>query len=86
MRHRLNRGGNRQLNKALQIIAVTQLRGNTEGRRYYDRKRAAGKTRREAQRCLKRRLSDVVFHLLREDLDTLEAAQPPTNGTPATAA
>ena len=86
VRHRLNRGGNRQLNKALQIIAVTQLRGNTEGRRYYDRKRAAGKTRREAQRCLKRRLSDVVFHLLREDLDTLEAAQPRTNGTPATAA
>lgn len=85
VRHRLNRGGNRQLNKALQIIAVTQLRGNTEGRRYYDRKRAAGKTRREAQRCLKRRLSDVVYHLLREDLDALEQTPPSQTGTPAAA-
>ena len=87
VRHRLNRGGNRQLNKSLQIIAVTQLRGDTEGRRYYDRKRAAGKTRREAQRCLKRRLSDVVFHLLREDLHALEAQPQPTQtGQPSSSA
>ena len=48
------RGGNRQLNRALYTIAITQIRGDTEGRAYYERKRAAGKTRREALRCLKR--------------------------------
>ena len=53
VRHRLNPGGNRQLNRALYTIAITQIRGETEGRAYYERKRAAGKTRREALRCLK---------------------------------
>jgi transposase len=69
VRHRLNRGGNRQLNRALYTIAITQIRADTEGRAYYDRKRAAGKTRREALRCLKRRLSDQVFKTMRHDLD-----------------
>ena len=53
VRHRFNPGGNRQLNRALYTIAITQIRGDTEGRAYYERKRAAGKTRREALRCLK---------------------------------
>jgi transposase len=57
-RHRLNRGGNRQLNRALYTIAITEIRADTEGRAYYERKRAEGKTGREALRCLKRRLSD----------------------------
>ena len=69
IRHRLNRGGNRQLNRALYTIAITQIRADTEGRAYYDRKRAAGKTSREAVRCLKRRLSDQVFRTMRSDLE-----------------
>jgi transposase len=67
VRHRLNRGGNRQLNRALYTIAITEIRADTEGRRYYERKRAEGKTGREALRCLKRRLSDVVYRTLRAD-------------------
>jgi len=59
VRHRLSRAGNRQINPVLHIMAVVQLR---HGGAYYDRKVAAGKTPREAMRCLKRRLSDVVYH------------------------
>jgi transposase len=67
-RHRLNRSGNRQLNRVLYTIAITQIRADTEGRAYYQRKRAEGKSGREALRCLKRRLSDVVYKALHEDL------------------
>jgi transposase len=67
-RYRLNRGGNRQLNRALYTIAITEIRADTEGRAYYLRKRAEGKTGREALRCLKRRLSDVVYRTMRADL------------------
>lgn len=68
-RYRLNRGGNRQLNRALYTIAITEIRADTEGRAYYLRKRAEGKTGREALRCLKRRLSDVVYRAMRADLE-----------------
>ena len=68
VRHRYNPGGNRQLNRALYVVALTQIRGETEGRVYYQRKRAAGKTHREALRCLKRRLSDLVFATMRHDV------------------
>ena len=47
--------------------AIVQRRNDTEGRAYYERKRAAGKTNREALRCLKRRLSDLVFQTMRQD-------------------
>jgi len=67
VRHRFNPGGNRQLNRSLYTIALTQIRGDTEGHAYYERKRAAGKTKREALRCLKRRLSDIVFTTMRHD-------------------
>ena len=67
VRHRLSRGGNRQINRVLHIMAVVQLRNPTEGRAYYDRKKAAGKTSMEAMRCLKRRLSDVVYRQLLAD-------------------
>lgn len=73
VRHRLNRGGNRQLNRALYTIAITQIRADTEGKAYYDRKREAGKTSREAIRCLKRRLSDQVFRAMQRDLETQTA-------------
>lgn len=67
VRHRFNPGGNRQLNRALYTIALSQIREQTEGRAYYDRKRAQGKTKREAMRCLKRRLSDLVYQAMRHD-------------------
>jgi transposase len=75
-RHRLNRTGNRTLNRVLYTMAITQIRADTEGRAYYLRKRAEGKTSREAVRCLKRRLSDVVYKTLQEDLFTGRAPQP----------
>jgi len=62
VRHRLSRAGNRQINRVLHIMAVVQLRNPTEGRAYYDRKVAAGKTPMEAMRALKRRLSGIVYH------------------------
>jgi transposase len=67
VRHRLSRAGNRQINRALHIMAVVQLRHPTKGRAYYDRKVAAGKTPMEAMRALKRRLSDVVFRQMMAD-------------------
>jgi transposase len=66
-RHRLSRAGNRRINRTLHIMAIVQLRHDTEGRRYFDRKVAAGKTKREAMRCLKRRLSDLVYTQMRND-------------------
>jgi transposase len=67
VRHRLSRAGNRQINRTLHIMAVVQLRNPTEGRAYYDRKVAAGKTPMEAMRALKRRLSDIVYHQMLAD-------------------
>jgi transposase len=68
VRHRLSRAGNRQINRVLHIMAVVQLRHrNSEGRAYYDRKVAAGKTPMEAMRALKRRLSDIVYHQMITD-------------------
>ena len=60
-RHRLSRAGNRRINRALHIMAVVQLRNPTEGRAFFDAKKAAGKTSMEAMRALKRRLSNVVY-------------------------
>ena len=63
---RLSRRGNRTLNHAIHMAAVTQIRhAHSPGRGYYERKVAEGKTRREALRALKRRISDVVYrHLI----------------------
>jgi transposase len=66
-RHRLSRAGNRRINRALHIMAVVQLRHDTEGRAYYRRKLAAGKAPIEAMRCLKRRLSDIVYRQMIND-------------------
>jgi transposase len=73
-RHRLSRAGNRRINSVLHIMAVVTIRNDTEGRRYYERKRAAGKTPREAMRCLKRRLSDIVYNKMRADTERLAAS------------
>jgi transposase len=67
VRHRLSRGGNRQINRVLHIMATVQLRTPTEGRAYFERKKADGKTSMEAMRCLKRRLSDLVYRQLLAD-------------------
>jgi transposase len=66
-RHRLSRAGNRRINRTLHIMAVVQLRNDTEGRAYYRRKLAAGKTPMEALRALKRRLSDIVYRQMVND-------------------
>lgn len=63
-RHRLNPRGNRTLNHALHIIAVCQIRYDTPGRAYYLRKIDEGKTKKEALRALKRRVSDAVYRQL----------------------
>jgi transposase len=75
VRHRLSRGGNRQINRALHMMAVVQLRNPTEGRAYYDRKVATGKTPNEAMRCLKRRLSDIVYKTMLDDLVATNATR-----------
>jgi transposase len=64
-RHRLNRGGNRQLNTALHLIAVCQIRDPSPGQAYYRRKLVEAKTPEEARRSLKRHLANVVHaHLV----------------------
>ena len=79
-RHRLSRAGNRRINHALHMMAVTQIRyPGTPGRVYYERKRAEGKTPKEALRCLKRRLSDLVYcQLLTERRGTIGTCGSPT--------
>ena len=68
VRHRLSRRGNRQLNCALHRIAVTQRRWDPRARSYYERKLSEGKTRKEALRCLKRHLANIVYQLLWADV------------------
>jgi transposase len=63
-RHRLDRGGNRQINTAVHRVAITRLRCHPETKAYIARKRAEGKTSTEAIRCLKRHLTRRIWHLL----------------------
>lgn len=74
VRHRLSRAGNRQINRVVHIMATVQLRNATEGRAYYDRRKAEGKTSMEAMRALKRRLSNIVYKTLLDDTITHAAA------------
>jgi transposase len=67
-RHRLNPNGNRQLNHALHVAALGQISHDTPGRAYYLQKQSEGKSRKEAMRCLKRRISDAVYQRLRADV------------------
>jgi transposase len=66
-RHRLDRGGNRQLNCALHRIAITQARIHPPARAYLERKQSEGKSRREAIRCLKRQLARTVYTTLKNE-------------------
>ncbi len=80
VRHRLSRKGNRQINRVLHTMARVQLRNPTEGRAYYDRKKADGKAPMEAMRCVKRRLSDIVFQTMLND--TVRTTGAPTRTGP----
>jgi len=73
-RMRLNRGGNRQLNRALYTIALSQAFHHPPAKAYIARKRAEGKTWREALRALKRQLVRTVFSLLQAGAGSLELA------------
>jgi transposase len=66
-RHRLNRGGNRQLNAALHRIAITQMRVGGRGHDYVQHRQTSGDTKREAIRALRRRISDEVFRRMWQD-------------------
>ena len=80
-RHRLDRGGNRQLNCALHRIAITQARVHPPARDYLERRMAEGKTDREARRCLKRHLVNVIFRAMSGPNTTMS-----TGGEPSPAA
>lgn len=74
-RHRLSRTGDRRLNSAIHLIAVTQVRmRDSVGRRYFDTKIAGGKSRNEAMRCLKRRLANHLWRLMITDERRLATA------------
>ena len=63
-RYRLHRGGDRQLNRAIHIIALGRMAGDPETRDYIQRKVSEGKTKREALRSLKRHIARQIWHLL----------------------
>ena len=68
-RHRLNRSGDRQLNRALHTIALNRLRYDATTRAYAERRRAEGKTDREIRRCLKRYIARQLYRQLESPLD-----------------
>jgi transposase len=88
--HRLSLRGNRRLNHAIHMAAITQLRHkHSEGRAYYDKKVAEGKTRKEALRSLKRKISDAIFARLQADARQAREKGPggqPGNGSDSSAA
>jgi transposase len=76
VRHRLSRAGNRQLNAAIHRVAITQAHYHRDARAFLERRRAAGDTKAESLRALKRRLSDVIYRALLLDAELNPA--PPT--------
>src|SRR5690349_2046149 len=91
--YRLSRRGNRRLNHAIHMAAITQIRyRHTKGRAYYDKKLAEGKTPKEALRALKRQISDAIFACLQADARRAAAAAAkspggqPGNGSDSSAA
>lgn len=73
-RHRLNRGGNRQLNWALHYVAINQWRSYDKAKEYVARQRQTGKSHKEAMRCLKRHLANVVYRAMINDLKSSPTA------------
>jgi transposase len=81
--YRLSRRGNRRLNHAIHMAAVTQIRyRHSQGRAYYDKKRAEGKTGKEALRALKRQISDAIFACLQADAQRVAASANGPGGQP----
>jgi len=68
-RHRLNRGGDRQLNRAIHVIALSRARHDPATRAYIERRRSEGKTNREIRRCLKRYIARQIYRQLQQPLD-----------------
>jgi len=73
VRYRLNRGGNRRLNRALHFVAIVQAHSDDRAKAYLARKISTGKSGKEAIRCLKRHLSDAVYRALQADFATPQA-------------
>ena len=80
-RHRLDRGGNRQINAAIHRIALTRSRMHPETIAFIERKIAEGKTRREALRALKRHLARRIWQLLHAAAPTIKPSTPTTSLT-----
>ena len=81
--YRLSRRGNRRLNHAIHMVAVSQIRHrHSPGRAYYERKLAEGKTRKEALRCLKRQISDAIYACLQADARRATACAKSPEGQP----
>jgi transposase len=80
--YRLSLRGNRRLNHAVHMAAINWIRHkHSDGRAYYQRKLAEGKTRKEALRCLKRRISDAIYARLRADARKAGPGGQPGNDT-----
>ena len=85
--YRLSLRGNRRLNHAIHMAAITQIRHkHSDGRAYYERKIAEGKTHKEALRCLKRRISDAIYARLRADARLVGPGGQPGNHSVSRAA
>lgn len=74
VRHRLNRGGDRSLNSALHMVAISRMTHDAETREYVEKRRAEGKTNREIRRCLKRYLARRVYRMLNTSATVMNAA------------
>jgi transposase len=75
--YRLSLRGNRRVNHAIHMVAITQIRHrHSDGRAYYEKKLAEGKTHKEALRSLKRRISDAIFARLQDDARRAAQASP----------
>jgi transposase len=85
--YRLSLRGNRRLNHAIHMAAITQIsHAHSDGRAYYQRKIADGKTHKEALRCLKRRISDAIYARLRADARLMGPGGQPGNHSVSRAA
>lgn len=74
VRHRLNRGGDRALNSALHMVALTRMTHDAETREYAEKRRAEGRTDKEIRRCIKRYLARRVYRTLNASAAAMNAA------------
>ena|SRR5690625_1078588 len=74
VRHRLNRGGDRRLNSALQMVAISRMTHHPQTRSYVDKRRAEGRTDREIRRCIKRYLARRIYRILNASSTATNAA------------